>query len=298
MKSNGAISPFVRDKKLFSAQEAVRKMTTLAAANVGIAVSDETACLVPACDAVIRGEQLPKLPVFLAYARRARLDPSLPDLAKDLLEGIATVTGETATLSIPTPRGVEQIAQAEGAYLLGSTNWMGRCVPFHASAVGKTMLARRLGGILPPLTFEEALESTAIHSVAGALPSGAGLLRVRPFRAPHHTISNVALVGGGANPRPGEIALAHNGVLFLDEMPEFDRDVLEALRALAKGGATMLIATHEMAFAADVADRICYLEGGRIVEHGTPKQIFGAPRDPRTRAFLQRVRSVGAGALR
>ena len=92
-------------------------------------------------------------------------------------------------------------------------------------------------------------------------------------------------------------------VLLLDEItsaldPVLVADVLEALRALAKGGATMLIATHEMAFAADVADRICYLEGGQIVEQGTPTQIFEAPRDPRTRAFLQRVRSVGAGALR
>jgi len=95
---------------------------------------------------------------------------------------------------------------------------------------GKTMLARRLPGILPPLTFDEALECTAIHSVAGTLPAGAGLLAWRPFRAPHHTISNVALVGGGAHPRPGEISLAHNGVLFLDEMPEFSRQVLEALR--------------------------------------------------------------------
>ena len=95
---------------------------------------------------------------------------------------------------------------------------------------GKTMLARRLPGILPSLTFHEALECTAIHSVAGTLPSGSGLLTWRPFRAPHHTISNVALVGGGAIPRPGEISLAHNGVLFLDEMPEFDRRVLEVMR--------------------------------------------------------------------
>lgn len=95
---------------------------------------------------------------------------------------------------------------------------------------GKTMLARRLPGILPLLSFEEALESTAIHSVAGLLPPEAGLLTRRPFRAPHHTISDVALVGGGTLPRPGEISLAHNGVLFLDELPEFNRRVLEALR--------------------------------------------------------------------
>jgi polar amino acid transport system ATP-binding protein len=92
-------------------------------------------------------------------------------------------------------------------------------------------------------------------------------------------------------------------VLLLDEItsaldPVLVADVLEALRALAKGGATMLIATHEMAFAADVADRICYLEGGRIIEQGPPEKIFKAPRDPRTRAFLKRVRSVGASALR
>ncbi len=95
---------------------------------------------------------------------------------------------------------------------------------------GKTMLARRLAGILPPLSFEESIEATTIHSVAGQLRPGVGLLTERPFRAPHHTISDVALVGGGSTPRPGEVSLAHHGVLFLDEMPEFDRRVLEALR--------------------------------------------------------------------
>jgi magnesium chelatase family protein len=95
---------------------------------------------------------------------------------------------------------------------------------------GKTMMARRVGTILPPLSFEEALEATSIHSVAGLLPAGTRLLPARPFRAPHHTISDVALVGGGTNPRPGEISLAHHGVLFLDEMPEFSRHVLEVLR--------------------------------------------------------------------
>ncbi|HXW08518.1 MAG TPA: YifB family Mg chelatase-like AAA ATPase [Vicinamibacterales bacterium] len=95
---------------------------------------------------------------------------------------------------------------------------------------GKTMMARRVGSILPALTFDEALEATSIHSVAGLLPSGTRLLVARPFRAPHHTISDVALVGGGQYPRPGEISLAHHGVLFLDEMPEFSRHVLEVLR--------------------------------------------------------------------
>lgn len=95
---------------------------------------------------------------------------------------------------------------------------------------GKTMLARRLPTILPPLTLHEALETTKIHSVAGKLPPNGSLISQRPFRAPHHTISDVALVGGGSNPAPGEISLAHNGVLFLDELPEFKRQVLEVLR--------------------------------------------------------------------
>ena len=115
---------------------------------------------------------------------------------------------------------------------------------------GKTMLAKRFAGILPPLTATEALETTQIHSVAGVLPKGMGLMQTRPFRSPHHSVSDAGLIGGGSGtPRPGEVSLAHNGVLFLDELPEFPRNVLEQLRQpLEEGTVTIARAQVTLSF--------------------------------------------------
>jgi magnesium chelatase family protein len=117
---------------------------------------------------------------------------------------------------------------------------------------GKTMLAKRFAGILPKLTFREALEATQIHGVAGVLPSRIGVLRHRPFRSPHHTISDAGLIGGGSgSPRPGEVSLAHQGVLFLDELPEFPRGVLEQLRQpLEEGSVTLARSNGSLTFPA------------------------------------------------
>jgi magnesium chelatase family protein len=165
---------------------------------------------------------------------------------RSLSEAVAALndpTGFRATLNEPGPAAPEPTAvQTEGDFAdVHGQALARRALEISAAGghntlmvgppgSGKTMMARRAAGILPPLIFEEALEVTSIHSVAGLLSAGHGLITNRPFRAPHHTISDVALVGGGQAPRPGEISLAHHGVLFLDEMAEFSRHVLEVLR--------------------------------------------------------------------
>ena len=109
---------------------------------------------------------------------------------------------------------------------------------------GKTMLAQRLPSILPDMTFDEALEATKIHSIAGILPKDMPMILNRPFRSPHHTISAVGLSGGGTNPKPGEISLSHNGVLFLDELPEFKKDALEVMRQPLEDGMVTITRVH------------------------------------------------------
>ena len=165
--------------------------------------------------------------------------------ADNLQQVIAFLNGET-DIEITDVDTRAEFAKAQGKFDLDFADVKGQenvkrafevaCAGGHnillvgSPGSGKSMMAKRLPGIMPPLSIAEALETTKIHSVAGKLPYGTTLLTTRPFRSPHHTISPVALVGGGTFPTPGEISLAHNGVLFLDELPEFNRNVLEVMR--------------------------------------------------------------------
>jgi magnesium chelatase family protein len=154
------------------------------------------------------------------------------------------------------------------------------------------MLARRLPSILPSLTFEESVETTKIHSVVGLVQPGSGLITRKPFRSPHHTISDIALIGGGQYPRPGEVSLAHNGVLFLDELPEFHRDALEVLRQpLEDHSVTVSRARQSMVFPS------CFMLVGSM--NPCPCGNFGNPEKECTCSPFQvkRYRSKISGPL-
>jgi magnesium chelatase family protein len=188
-------------------------------------------------------------------------------------------------------RGQERARRALEIAAAGSHNLLLGGPP----GIGKTMLARRLPGILPPLDDEAALEVTRIHSVAGLLPAGSGLIRVPPFRAPHHTTSAIAIVGGGPSPRPGEATLAHRGVLLLDELPEFARPVLEALRqpledgviAVARvGGRAVFPARFQLVGTMNLCP--CGARGDAAAECSCSPQRLDRYRDKLSRALLDR----------
>lgn len=159
---------------------------------------------------------------LLAHLNGAKeMEPTFVDARKEFF-GQQTIFD----LDFSEVKGQEQVRRAMEVAAAGGHN----LIMVGPPGSGKSMMAKRLPSILPPLSLQESLETTQIHSVAGRLPSQCSLIAQRPFRSPHHTISQVALVGGGGNPQPGEISLAHNGVLFCDELPEFQRPVLEVLR--------------------------------------------------------------------
>lgn len=152
------------------------------------------------------------------------------------LETMFSTDGQLEILDFSDVRGQENVKRALEVAAAGGHN----VIMVGPPGSGKTMMARRMPAILPPFTLDEALETTKIHSVSGILPPKKALVTQRPFRSPHHTVSDVALVGGGSIPMPGEISMAHNGVLFLDELPEFKRSALEVMRQPLEDGSVSI----------------------------------------------------------